>query len=239
MSSQGGPDPRRDTHALRRPNGTAPFDAYASTAPAVDPLAATDAPVQREALAEAIAEAEPLLATLRPRIGALARADAANAPNRPSLDDLFEGASEGERTFTLQLARVLSERPEATRLSRIAQQQFRQAEQELATAQEAHAQFLAASIDVGQVSGFSVTKFRGALYPLYNLAVTFQGIPLLDSLFPRTRGPVATRPLNTLGTPPKTQELKASQAPDQPPAPSGLQRFGDWLVKVLGGEPSN
>ncbi|HEY9900724.1 MAG TPA: hypothetical protein V6D00_16210, partial [Pantanalinema sp.] len=223
-----------DTHALRRPNGTAPFDAYAGTAPAPEASAGSEAPVRREALAEVIAEAEPLLSTLRPRFAAIARADAANAPDRPSFDVLFEGASEGERTFTLQLARVLSERPEAARLARVALQQFQQAEQDFALAQEAHAQFLAARLEVGQVTGFSATKFRGALYPLYNLCVTFDGVPLLESLFPRSRGPAATRPLNAGGTSPKTLELK----PVAPPAsPSAMQRFGDWLVRILGGEP--
>lgn len=239
MSSQGRPGSRRDTHVLKRAHGTASFDAYAGSG-ATAPQAAepADAPVRRDALAETIQEAEPLLAALRPRIGAIARADAANAPNRPSFDELFEGASEGERTFTLQLARILSERPDAARLARVAQQQFQQAEQEFAIAQEAHAQFLAAQLEVGQVTGFSVTKFRGALYPLYNLALTFQGIPLLESLFPRTRGPAATRPLNTLGTSPKTQALKVPGPQPRAAPPSVLQRAGDWLRKAFAAPPS-
>ncbi|MNX76494.1 hypothetical protein D3C86_1080050 [compost metagenome] len=237
MSSQRGSDPQRDTQALRRPNGTASFDSFASSAAASDALSATETPTQRAALAEAIAEAEPLLATLLPRITAIARADAANAPNRPSFDELFEGASEGERAFTLQLARILSEHPEAARRARIACQQFQQAEQDLAIAKAAHAQLVASQLDAGPVAGFSVGKFRGTLYPLYNLAMTFEGIPLLESLFPRTRGPAATRPLNMLGAPPKTQELKpTAPAPEAPPL-STMQRFGDWLVKVLGGAP--
>lgn len=226
--------PGRDTHALRHPSGTAPFDAYASTPQPLEAVGA-EGSVRREALAQVIQEAEPLLALVAPRLGAIARADAANAPNRPSFDVLFEGASEGERAFTLQLARVLSERPEATRLARIALQQFRQAEEDLALAQAAHAQFVEAGLEVGAITGFSVAKFRGALYPLYNLSVTFEGIPLLESLFPRSRAGMATRPLMAAGGTAKTQDL--APPPAAPPERTPLQRFGDWLVMVLGGSP--
>ncbi len=198
MSSPRKPDPKRDTIALQRALGTAPFHAYPLPSSEPPPEAQAEAPqvgIPIEVLAQVIGEAEEVLEVMRPRIGALVRALAAGEAQPSALDTLFAGVSEGERSFTLRLSLALAESPDAARKARIAQQQFLQAERDLAIAKDAHARFLAADCRAGEVEGFSVTKFRGALYPLHNLALTFEGHALLQSLFPRPRNQVATRSL--------------------------------------------
>ena len=200
MPSPREPQSRRDTFSLGRARSTGSFDAYPIAANGGTPEASA-APLRTEELAEAIREAETLFAAMRPRIGALARAlDALNGLS----PDLFEDVSEGEQAFTLRLADALRDSPDATRKARIATQQFDMADTELGNAKAAHAQLTAGAAGETPESGapeFSITKFRGMLHPIYNLSLTFHGYPLLQSLFPRARSQVTTRPLSSESPP--------------------------------------
>ncbi len=217
MASPRQPDSRRDTRGLPRARGTTRLDSYAY--PAETPSAASES-LSQEALGQVIMEAEALLVTLRPRFGALGRALATLTAEASSLDDLFTGVSEGERVFTMQLAQVLGDNPDAVRMTQIAQQQYQQAEHELAMAR-----------DPQKASGLSASKFRGTLYPLYNMGVTFTGIPTLERLFPRPRSQAETRPLSKSEPDPK-QGFDSGQLTDQ--AAELLKHAATWLRHVYG-----
>lgn len=152
--------------------------------------------VRREDLAREIVQGEKLIKGYAPRIAALERALAVSAPLSCPLDELFAGVSASERTFTMQLAQVLAERSEVRRQAQIVLQQYHLAAQSLNEAQEVHEQFLAGRLEVGRVEGFSLSKLKGSLYPLYNAAKSFEGVPMLGQLFPVIRSSTPTRPLS-------------------------------------------
>lgn len=212
------PHSRRDTFALGRARSTGSFDAYPIAGNGAAPEAAS-APVRAEELAEAIREAEELFGAMRPRIGALARA--LETLEDPSADP-FEDVSAGEQAFTLRLADALRNSPDATRKARIAVQQFHLADAELANAKDAQAG--------SEPAEFSITKFRGMLHPIYNLSLTFHGYPLLQSLFPRARSQVTTRPLSA-----EPSTAPASQPATSPPSGSGslMQQAIGWFRGFL------
>lgn len=205
MVSPEHPDSDRP-RGLSRARGTMPLDGYASGS------AGADAVVRREDLAREIAQGEKLIAALAPRLSALERALAASGPlNRP-LDELFAGVSPNERNFTMQLSRVLADRGEVCRKAQIVLQQFQGASQGLKEAQEVHAQFLAGQLELGRIEGFSLSKFKGSLYPLYNFAKVFAGLPMLEQLFPAIAPPAATRSL-AAGPDRVTQPLRPDEDP--------------------------
>ncbi|MNR75372.1 hypothetical protein D3C72_60020 [compost metagenome] len=222
MPSPREPHSRRDTFSLGRARSTGSFDAYpiASNGGAPEAVAA---PLRAEDLAEAIREAETLFAAMGPRVAALARAlEALNGLS----SDLFEDVSEGEQAFTLRLADALRDSPDAARKARIAKQQFDMADTELGNAKEAHAQLAAGAAGESGVPEFSITKFRGMLHPIYNLSLTFHGYPLLQSLFPRARSQVTTRPLTSDSNP-----VQASSPATPPRSESGslMQQAIGWF----------
>lgn len=190
MSSPGNSDPDRVRGLGQRARGTMPLDGYAAGSSGGDPV------VRREDLAREIAQGEKLISALAPRISALERALEVDAPLNRSLDELFAGVSPNERNFTMQLSRVLASRSDVRRKAQIVLQQFQVASQGLREAQEVHAQFLAAQLELGRIEGFSLSKFKGGLYPLYNFAKAFEGAPMLGQLFPAIASPAATRPLS-------------------------------------------
>lgn len=240
MTSSRDPRPRRDTFALPQAHGTSPFgrplphdamgrsrrDAYALPEGAPLPGAGA-ASLSIEPLAQVIREAEELFAVLRPRIEALWRALEALGASEDALDDLFDEVSEGERSFTLKLSENLEASHEAERKARIALQQFQQAEEELAIAQEAHAQLLSGKPDASVPEGFSITKFRGMLHPLHNLGLVFEGQPMLQRLFPRSRSQVATQPLE------KGEIFQEVPYAPPPGASSWVQRAWSWLRGIM------
>lgn len=238
-----GPPPRRRTDVLTRSNQTSPLDGAALAA------ARLNAPLRGDDLAEAIAEVEPLLRSMQPRLKAVERALSACPGSGQTLDEVFAGISAGERNFTLQMTQVLTNRPDVMRKARIALQQYRMAAQSFQEAQEVQAQFQAAGLAIGRVEGFSLTKFRGAIHPLYNFYRVFQGVPHFEPLFPPLEGPATTRPLRPTGA------LVPSKAPPEEPAPFGklsqllkenprlasvepvLQQGIEWLQKAQSAAP--
>ncbi|MNX47159.1 hypothetical protein D3C86_777100 [compost metagenome] len=211
MAFQDSPPPRRQTDVLQRSRHTAPLDpsALASARP--------DTPLRSAELAQAIAEVEPFLRSMQPRIKAVERALAACPDSGQTLDEVFAGVSAGERRFTLQMTQVLAGRPDVTRKARIAVQQYRVAAQSFQEAQEVQAQFLAAGLAIGRVEGFSLFKFRGAIHPLYNFCRAFHGVPHFEPLFPPLDGPATTRP------------LAAAATPEAPANPAPLERLSQLL----------
>ena len=225
MTNKQNPEPKRGSGALPRARGTGPLDAFEVMAKA-PPLPDDGQVVHRDALATAIAEAESLLTMLRPRFGSLGRALDARDMTGASLEALFKGVSTGERTFTMQLSRLFGSNPDVERKARIARQQYQHAEKELANAKEVLARFDARQIDERVVPGFSLSKFRGMLYPLHNVASTFAGIQMLDRLFPTTQNKAKTQPL------PADEVMEAresaSRADDGPPT-TLVERASTWL----------
>lgn len=182
--------PHRPWGDDRRASGTRPLDAFAAGTPT------PDAVVRREDLAREIVQGEKLITGFAVRVAALERALAASAPLNRSLDELFAGVAANERAFTMQLTRVLAERSETRRQAQIVLQQYQMASQALKEAQEVHGQFVASQLEVGRVEGFSLSRFKGSLYPLYNFAKVFEGVPMLGQLFPVIRPSTPTMPLS-------------------------------------------
>ncbi|HEY9897866.1 MAG TPA: hypothetical protein V6D00_01680 [Pantanalinema sp.] len=243
MSKQGPPHRHRQTDVLQRSLHTAPLGGGPSAARA-------DAPIRGTDLAEAIAEAEPLFRSLQPRMKAVERALAACPPCEQGLDVVFAGVSAGERNFTLQMTQILANRPEVARKARIVLQQYEVAYRHLQEVQQVHTQFLAAGLAVGRVEGFSLSKFRGALHPLYNFFLVFRGIPHFEPLFPPLEGPATTKPLRPTGVLAPQQATPAEAAPldkltqllkGNPHLASVepvLQQGIEWLQKAQSATPS-
>ncbi|MBO9541257.1 hypothetical protein J7643_11770 [bacterium] len=204
---------------LQRSRHTAPIDPSALAG------ARPDAPLRSAELAQAIAEVEPFLRSMQPRIKAVERALAACPGSEQTHDEVFAGVSAGERKFTLQMTQLLTSRPDVLRKARIAVQQYQVASRSFQEAQEVHAQFLAADLAIGRVEGFSLSKFRGAIHPLYNFCLSFRGVPLFEPLFPPLEGPATTKPLRPTGA------LAPHQATPDEAAPL------DKLAQLLKGTP--
>jgi hypothetical protein len=123
------------------------------------------------------------------------------------------------------MTQILANRPEVARKARVALQQYEVAYRHFQEAQQVHTQFLAAGLAVGRVEGFSLSKFRGALHPLYNFFLVFRGVPHFEPLFPPMEGPATTKPLRPTGV------LAPQQAPPTEAAPL------DKLAQLLKGNP--
>lgn len=232
MTTPRNPDPRRGTGSIPRPRGTGPLDAFEvmSKAP---PLPGDNQVVRRDALAEAIHDAEALLGMLRPRFGSLGRALDARHTVPEALDALFQGVSSGERTFTLQLSALFGKNPDAERKARIARQQHDHAEKELANAREVLASLQSLQLEQRVVPGFSLSKFRGSIYPLHNLAITFAGIAMLERLFPppQAKAQPQTQPL----TPQEVQAVEREGSPSEENAAAILtKRASAWIRGIYG-----
>lgn len=200
--------PRRRTDHMHRSRDTLPLSSPQG------PAERAQGEVRARDVARELSQATSLLRDLAPRMRALSRAlEACNSVER-ALDEVFAGVPEGERVFTLQLARALGERPEVARKAKIALQQHEVALQHFRDAQEVLAQFKAAGLDRGLVEDFSLSKFRGALHPLYNFCLVFHETPLLSSLFPPLTPP-DTRPLGRRLASPRTMPLHDGAEPVQ------------------------
>lgn len=184
-------------HGMPRARGTAPLDGYVPTTPGSHGTAPLDQVIRREDLLREIAQGDKVVSTMRPRIKAMERAIAASTAKPEAIEQVFIGLTHSERDFTMRLSRVMTETPERLRQCQVLLTQFRLADQALAEAVAADDQFEAAGLAVGRVEGFSLTKFKGSLYPLYFFATIFPGVPMLESLFPHMRLPAQTQPLSS------------------------------------------
>ncbi|HEY9900272.1 MAG TPA: hypothetical protein V6D00_13950 [Pantanalinema sp.] len=217
-----------------RARGTAPLDGYVPSQPSAQGTGALDQVLRREDLAREIAQGEKVVSTMRPRIKALDRAIAAHIAPSEALDEVFIGVVESEREYTMRLANQVAATPERLRQAQVLVTQFRLAEQALVEAKAAEAQFAAANLAVGRVEGFSLTKFKGCLYPLYFFATVFPGIPILESLFPHMRLPAQTQPLSrTVPLPSVPPAAQPEPAPAEPVTKIG-KLVGDlWRKSVF------
>lgn len=213
------------THSFQsgapRARGTAPLDGFTSTSgPLVPP---TDQVLRRNVLESEMGHGEMVLSTMRPRVRVLERAlDAIGMPEEDQVA-LFAGVPESEQEYTLEIAVMFIEEPELRRKAQILVRQFAVAEEALQEAHAAHAQFVAAQLAVGRVEGFSLNKFRGSLYPLYNFSVAFAVQPVLGQMFPPLRKPSLTQPLPPMPAIPVAE----------PPADDAIER----LSKVVKDTP--
>ncbi|MBO9541777.1 hypothetical protein J7643_14400 [bacterium] len=204
----------RGSGQLQRARGTAPLDGYMASQPAATGTGPLDQVLRREDLMRELAQGEKLVSTLRPRVKALDRAIAVHVAPEDALDEVFIGVTESERNFTMRLSRVVAESPARLRQVQVLVTQFRLADQALAEAKIAAQQFEAANLTVGRVEGFSLTKFKGSLYPLYYFSTMFPGVAMLESLFPHMRQPAQTQPLSrTQPLPPLTVQPIAQPEP--------------------------
>lgn len=213
-----------------RARGTAPLDGFVASSGAL-PLSETaplDAVIHREGLQGELAQAEKLVSTMRLRVRALERAVVLSGTPPEVIEGLFAGVSEYERAFTHQIAKVLAESPDRLRRARIVITQFQGAERALEEAAAVYEQFLAGGLAVGKVEGFSLSKFKGSLYPLYNFATAFAGLDLLGDMFPPMRPPV------TQSFSPSAGYAAPNTPPDsaQTPAGSLLDRGFGWFKKA-------
>lgn len=188
------------THPTQPPRarGTAPLDGFSSGSGPLPAPGTGEQILHRNVLESEIAHAAGVLSTMRPRARVLYRALAALEASPGELDGIFAGVIEAELAYSLEIAVQFKEDPELRRKAQILVRQFAVAEESLREAEEAHAQFVAGQLEVGLVEGFSLSKFRGSLYPLYNFAVAFAGRPILGSMFPPMRKPSLTQPLPPL-----------------------------------------
>lgn len=203
------------THSFQpdppRARGTAPLDGFTSTSGPLTPPPGEQV-VHRSVLAAEVAHGQKVVSTMRPRARVVERAlEAAETPVAEQ-DRIFGGVIESEQAYTLEIAVQFVEDPDLRRKARILVRQFTVAEESLAEAEAALAQFTAGNLEVGLVEGFSLSKFRGSLYPLYNFSVVFAGRPILGVMFPPMRKPSLTQPLT------KPLSPLPPQAPSQVPA---------------------
>jgi len=205
------------THSFQpgpaRARGTAPLDGFTSTSGPLPPP--TEQVVRRHVLAAEISHGETVVSTMRPRVRVVERAIAAIGKSEEEMLAIFAGHTEGEQAYALEVAVQFIEEAELLRKAQILVRQFTVAEEALQEAKEAHAQFVAAQLEVGLVEGFSLNKFRGSLYPLYNFSVIFAGRPILGQMFPPMRKPSLTQPLNPVAPPAPPAETAADDAIDR------------------------
>ncbi|HEY9857749.1 MAG TPA: hypothetical protein V6D05_18530 [Stenomitos sp.] len=199
------------THSFQpeRARGTSPLDGFKATSG----LPPAEQILRRHVLEAEIAHGERLVSTMRPRVRVVERAIAAIGKSEDEMRAVFAGHTEAEQAYALEVAVQFIEEAELLRKAQILVRQFTVAEEALEEAKAAHAQFVAARLEVGLVEGFSLNKFRGSLYPLYNFSVIFAGRPILGQMFPPMRKPSLTQPL----TPPA--------APAEPAADAAIDRL--------------
>lgn len=180
-----------------RARGTAPLDGFTSTSgPLVAPQ--TDQILRRGVLESEVRHGDRVISTMRPRVRVLERAIAAiGMPEQEQLA-LFAGVTDQEQLYTLEISVQFIDDPDLSRKAQVLVRQFAVAEEALQEARMALAQFEAARLEVGRVEGFSLNKFRGSLYPLYNFSVAFAGRPILGQMFPPMKKPSLTQPLPPL-----------------------------------------
>lgn len=194
-----------------RARGTTPLDGFVSSSGPLPP--AGEQILRRNVLEAEIAHGDKLLSAMRPRTRALERALTVLEAPEGELEGIFRGVSGAEQAYTLEIAVQFKGDPELRRKAQILVRQFAVAEEGLLEAKEAHAQFVAGQLEVGLVEGFSLSRFRGSLYPLYNFSVAFAGRPILGALFPPMRKPSLTQPLSPL--PDRAPEPVAADAIDR------------------------
>lgn len=199
-----------------RTRGTTPLDGFMSTSGPLAPLPPGGEQIlHRHVLATEVEHGERVVNTMRPRIRVLDRAIASIGAAEEDMSRIFTGVIENEQAYTLEIGVQFMEDTELRRKAQILVRQFALAEESLLEAQDALAQFEAAQLEVGKVEGFSLSKFRGSLYPLYNFSVVFAGRPLLGKMFPPMKKPSFTQPLPPPSPVPATPEPLGEAAIDK------------------------
>lgn len=200
------------THSYQpeaRARGTTPLDGFSSTSgPLVTPP--SEQILHRHVLASELAHGEKVIYTMRPRARVLERALASIGASEEAMTEIFAGVIESEQAYTLEIGVQFLEDADLRRKAQILVRQFAVAEESLKEAQDALAQFDAAQLQVGLVEGFSLSKFRGSLYPLYNFSVAFAGRPILGKMFPPMKKPSMTQQL----TPPPVMPAPVATSED-------------------------
>lgn len=194
-----------------RSRGTAPLDGFTSTSGPLAPPPGEQV-LHRHVLAGEVAHGEKLIVTMRPRVRVLARAIESIGASEEELNRIYAGVIESEQAFTLEIGVQFLKDVDLRRKAQVLVRQFAVAEDALKEAEDALAQFDAAQLTVGLVEGFSLSKFRGSLYPLYNFSVIFAGRPILGAMFPPMKKPSLTQPLPPLPPAAPSQEGLAEDA---------------------------
>lgn len=166
--------------------------------------------LRRAELIAEIAKAEKVIGGMRSRLALLESALAEPGAGGPA--------------EVLQVAKLLAPHPEFRRKALIVVQQYHAAEAALRSAQEIHAQFLVSQIEEGVFEDFSLQRFKGSVYPLFNFSLVFQGVPGMEAFF-------------DFLVPPKTGPLNGHHAPASPPGaarPRGKVQPFDILSKAPG-----
>lgn len=191
------------------PRGTSPLDDYV-VAPVRQKR--SEELLRRSELALEIAQAEKLILGMRSRIEILESA----------LGMTTQGTTEAEskRGEVLKMTGILACNVDLKRQTQIIVQQYHAAEASLREAQGIHGQFLIAQIEEGVFEGFSLQRFKGSVYPLFNFSLVFQGVPGLELFF-------------DFLMPPKTGKLNPLHAPPNSPSNSDTQMGAALLNRGL------
>lgn len=214
---------QRATGPLQRPGppGTAPLDPV----------------VRRELLEREVAQGARVIEemTLPAFLAQLAVSLIQGAPL--TYEDTYARLSSEEYAIAKDLIQLLNTQPQHLKQLAMMLTQFETA---LLAHQEATAilaRFQAARLEAGQVEGFSINKYKGAVYPLYNFYFSFQGLPVLGGLFPFVNRPAPTQLLTPeLAPPPVLVQKSLQAAQDLTRAAEDLKgRVTDQLKKGLGG----
>lgn len=136
-------------------------------------------------LHQELARAKATILDVRPRMAILKRAMRLNEGKIPQAA-LFHNIPPGEQTFTRQVAAHLAGNGEAARMSAIATGQYESAWEAMRAVEEAivEAELGPPEEALSRLSGLSVEKMRGQVFPLTSLHVHFETDPVLSRLFP-------------------------------------------------------
>ena len=173
--------------------------------------------VQRDALQAELEGVRKVIEGMVPRVKAVERALAARGRSPEELAELFRGVQTRERQYTEELARIFENRTQYVQPAQIIVQQFQVAQRAFAAANSALGQLLATDQEAALIADFSLARFKGEVYHLYNFYMAFRGEPKLETLFefilPPTnaRPPIPPRKTAAL-PPPKTATLELPQA---------------------------